>query len=348
MANVSVTTLTGTTVERGSSTEFHFGEGLFSPGANCPLGCGGPSVVLTDGRVFSFGGSGNSTIYVPVNGTWTVTEPCSNLPGPGGPESCGSSSWLHPTVLSGAPSSCGANCGKVLVSGGFGPTNNLPNKKTAFLFDPVTMSWQRTADMVLPRVNHTAALLPDGTVLVAGGCQIRRSGCGPSGGIADTGVEIFNAATETWTATTPMNSARSYHPMVVLDPKVGPCGNLCGRVMVIGGVNTGAPQTSVEAYDPIGKTWSVHAPLADWRYWNPAVQAGGGVLVLGGYNRSGDTSDYFDVATGEWTHLTEMAYPSGPGGRATRLGNGKVFNTNVGGQLFDPGTRKLTSIGPAM
>ena len=65
--------------------------------------------------------------------------------------------------------------GKVLVAGGNDlmtgpdyPATGLA-QATAELYDPASGTWTATASMLTPLDHHTATLLPDGTVLVAGG-----------------------------------------------------------------------------------------------------------------------------------------------------------------------------------
>jgi hypothetical protein len=58
------------------------------------------------------------------------------------------------------------NDGTVLLTGGLDRNTPLA---TAELFDPVSRSFTRTADMNTTRADHTATLLKDGTVLVTGG-----------------------------------------------------------------------------------------------------------------------------------------------------------------------------------
>ncbi len=62
--------------------------------------------------------------------------------------------------------------GKVLVAGGMFDVPS-ENSKTilasAELFDPATGLWSPTDPLSAPRYNHTATLLPNGKVLVAGG-----------------------------------------------------------------------------------------------------------------------------------------------------------------------------------
>ena len=62
--------------------------------------------------------------------------------------------------------------GRVLVAGGDREVANMPNPlplATAELYDPASGRWVRTTALGIPRAGHSATLLPDGRVLVAGG-----------------------------------------------------------------------------------------------------------------------------------------------------------------------------------
>ena len=72
------------------------------------------------------------------------------------------------------------NNGKVLIAGGdsdfiligpapYGALTPQSVLATAELYDPVSGTFARTGDMTAPRFGHTATLLPDGRVLIAGG-----------------------------------------------------------------------------------------------------------------------------------------------------------------------------------
>jgi len=79
--------------------------------------------------------------------------------------------------------------GMVLLVGG---TDGTSNVGPAELFDPATETWTTSGQLREPRINHTANLLPDGTVVVTGGSRDTV----PS---VLTSTEIYNPATGQWT-----------------------------------------------------------------------------------------------------------------------------------------------------
>ena len=97
-------------------------------------------------------------------------------------------------------------------------------------------SWNSTGSLNTARGHHTATLLTDGKVLVAGGKN--------SAGNALATAELYDPASETWTFTGSLNLARSGHAAILLAN---------GKVLVVGG--SGA-ETSAELYDPTSGTWT--------------------------------------------------------------------------------------------
>jgi galactose oxidase len=82
--------------------------------------------------------------------------------------------------------------------------------------------WRRTGSLTVPRRQHNATALPDGTVLVTGGT---RGGGGPNNGFNDLSAgqpvhaaESWNPATGQWTELSAEDTARCYHATAVLLP----------------------------------------------------------------------------------------------------------------------------------
>ena len=103
--------------------------------------------------------------------------------------------------------------GQVLVAGGWnGDISNI-GLASAEIYDPGTGTWTTTNAMNTARQNHTATLLPNGQVLIAGGA----SNTG-----ATNSAELFNPTNGTWTAIASMTTNRRVYSSRVGSP-VLPC-----------------------------------------------------------------------------------------------------------------------------
>ena len=128
--------------------------------------------------------------------------------------------------------------GRVLVAGGTHWFARHPGVSlaSAEIYDPVTGKFHRThRPMLSARDRPTASLLPDGTVLIAGG---------QNGGTEPASAEIFDPKTETFTALpSPLVTPRMAHSAETLPD---------GSVLLSGGWSTalGATTGSAETFDP--------------------------------------------------------------------------------------------------
>jgi hypothetical protein len=169
--------------------------------------------------------------------------------------------------------------GKVLVAGGYTSErlNDAAPVIDAELYDPATSAWTYTGALAGDRYGHTATLLPNGKVLVAGGTYLNH-GSGQQLQQILYSAELYNPDTGTWTPTGSMVVNRSDHTATLLPN---------GKVLVAGGFSgsglDGVPVNSAELYDPVSGTWTATGALAVNRYWHTAtLLPNGQVLVAGG------------------------------------------------------------------
>jgi len=121
--------------------------------------------------------------------------------------------------------------GKVLVQGGYLEEGNVATAD-ANLYDPSRGIFTSTGKMTTPRYAHTATLLGDGTVLIAGGFGSR------SGDPAPFTAEIYDPASGTFSRTGDLTTARGEHAATLL---------LDGTLLITGGDGVG----TAEIYRPI-------------------------------------------------------------------------------------------------
>lgn len=162
-------------------------------------------------------------------------------------------------------------------------------------------------EMVGGRLGHTQILLPDGRVLVAGGCQYSTMPPTQSWTPVAPSAEVYDPANGTWVATGDMVVPTCYHTAVMLGD---------GRVAVFGGFNgitvtevgpglftwTYTPVNRVEVYDWRTGVWTMISfggatPEARGYHTANLVQAPGNdmpefpvsFVVVGGMNMAGDS-----------------------------------------------------------
>jgi hypothetical protein len=212
--------------------------------------------------------------------------------------------------------------GTVLVAGGVINADSNPqvDLSSAELYDPDTGNWTQTNSMRTARFDHTATLLTNGTVLVAGGD-------GASGPLSS--VELYAPATGTWNSINPMNTARAAHTATLLPN---------GDVLVTGGaggsLNALSVLSSAEIYNPGTGQWTPAQPMRTARVAHTATLLNNGkVLVVGGESsipnlrpgQSIPSAELYDPATGNWTFTGAPHIPRGFGHTATLLPDGMVL-----------------------
>ena len=214
--------------------------------------------------------------------------------------------------------------------------------------------WQPTGSLSVPRGDHTATSLEDGSVLVAGGRSFNFS--------PEASSELYDPSTGSWTTLPPMSSARYGHTASLLD---GPACNAalpptwCGDVLVVGGNDS----ASAELFDPVTRTWSPTAgsPGAPRRDHTATALDGpacntatppswcGKVLVAGGETPTSpptrlNSAELYDPATSTWSpadSLTDAradhsAILLGSGTPLVAGGRGAGGSSIASAELYDP------------
>lgn len=247
------------------------------------------ATLLPNGRVLIAGGvdSGpaplaSAEIYDPIANSWSTA----------GSMNCGRAGYTA-TLL---PS------GKVLVAGGI-LGNQLQvcatGTMTAELYDPTTNIWSVVANTLAARYGHTATLLPNGKVLLAGGTHYFT---GTSTTIPS--AEIYDPSANTWSATGSMSVQREFHTETVLAN---------GTVLVTGGTTDGANAlSSTETYNPVANSWSPAASMSTARLFHTATMlTNGTVIVVGGRDANVyggfASTEIYNPTTGTWAPAASMS-----------------------------------------
>jgi WD40 repeat protein len=270
------------------------------------------ATLLPDGKVLIAGGVGSdgrpvraSELYDPANGTFV---PTGNLIAP---------RFDHTATAL-------AN-GKVLITGGDVTTAVVTDIQSAELYDPATGIFSPTGQvkryydpesnifwkqgtMNAIRAQHTATLMRDGRVLIAGG--------GDASATAQNSAEIYDPTTGKFTTIAPMNSPRKEQEAILLNN---------GDVLLIGGVDaSGQVLASAELFDPTANRFTLTtaafpgtgANMSTGRYENSAsLLPDGRVLIAGGSDSHTilNTAELYEPSRGSFICLGGPAASSSGG-----------------------------------
>ena len=237
--------------------------------------------------------------------------------------------------------------GQVLVAGGVACGNGRCSQlATAEIYDPVLQQFLPAGSMITARANHTATLLADGTVLIAGG----------STSDALSSAEIFDPVSQRFSATASMTTPRTLHTATLLDG---------GEVLITGGrgcaggCDDKAASLTAEVYDPPRRQFFYAGKLIHPRIRHSAtLLVDGRVLISGGRSCVADCegdktlqeTEIYDPGTGKFAAAGAMS-TARAAHQAIALPDGEVFvyggarrdgrtgsNYLNSGELFQPST----------
>src|SRR5580698_827095 len=240
--------------------------------------------------------------------------------------------------------------GNVLVAGGFGNTSDCQGvgaqaQNTAELYDANKGSFSVTGNMSIPRGGHTATMLTDGKVLIAGGAD---QGVGGAGSAT---AELYDPSIGAFTQTGSMAVARFRHTATLLKN---------GQVLITGGVplDSSIPTSTAELYDPATGIFTTTGGMSTAREEHTATLLDDGeVLITGGQSPVTGSSDLQLTATAEiYNPSTGLFAPTGSMTEArdlhtaTLLMDGTVLiagggNNSATAELYDPSTGTFSKTG---
>jgi hypothetical protein len=274
--------------------------------------------LLSDGRVWLAGvGKGctdqyetSTEFFNPSSGTWSD-----------GPELTSQRAYHTATQLAD---------GRIALIGGEDGHGKLANDGKIEFFNPTTNQLTQGPRMQKARLMHTATLLKDGRVLIAGGFTTTDENDNPETGYV-TEMEIFDPWTNTFSLVQALNYPKLFHTATLLQD---------GRVLIAGGrtqILTASGQITglinyfasniAEIFDPASSSKATMVTMTDFRSYHEGFRMQDGrVVLLGGFNNDFEplaydslvdsgystpisTTDIFDPTTNSFTRGSSLAHP---------------------------------------
>jgi hypothetical protein len=293
--------------------------GQFTPGGTLTTDGGGPATMLADGRVLVLGSRDRrAEVRDPATGTFTAT----------GSMITARSDETATLLLDGT----------VLIAGGAEPSDVADSAvSSAEIYDPATGTFSRTGSMKTARFDHTATLLRNGLVLVAGGTN---------GADSLSEAELYNPATGTFSSTGSMLEPLAENTATLLAD---------GQVLITGGVNHASADQTAELYDPVAGTFSATGMMVESAAAETATLLGDGRVLIAGGGDEGPTTagaQLYDPKSGTFSRTGSMGTPRQLAGAAL-LRDGRVLVAGgsngtlqlATAEVYDPATGTFAPTG---
>jgi hypothetical protein len=252
--------------------------------------------VLIVGRIYVTSFKPSCELYDPSAGTFT----------PAGPTNRARAAGHTATLLQN---------GKVLIVGGSGDSYDNQDP-SAELYDPFADTFAYTGSIASggSKFGHTATMLQNGRVLIAGGLSY-------SPMTTSSMAELYDPSSGTFAFTAGrMNTSRSGHTATLLQD---------GKVLIAGRYYSFSQPITAELYDPTVGTFAVTGQMiTDGSGQTATLLPSGNVLLAGGYTGSDSGSpanpEVYDPSSGAFSVTGSLRTPR-TGHTATLLQNGKVL-----------------------
>ncbi len=210
-------------------------------------------------------------------------------------------------------------------------SSSKPNKVAAQNDESAAI--KKISSLKATRSVHTATLLNDGTVLVAGGMD---NGQSPL-----KSAEIFNPETNSFQTIPDMKTPRVGHIAVLLKT---------GNVLIAGGFDSRKPTASAEIFDAKTKTFKAVENMKIARGGHVGTLLPDGKVLISGSETGEKEIEIFDEKTGSFSIAGKMSV-SRLAHTATLLENGKVLiaggsydhRLTKNAEIYDPVSNKFTA-----
>jgi hypothetical protein len=285
---------------------------------------GHTATLLLNGKVLICGGADRADSLGTVSDSAELYDPTTETFAPAG--NMTSLRWYHSATL--LPD------GRVLIVGGTTNPNAGGTGGSALssleIYDPVAGTFTAGSNMSAARMWHTATLLNNGNVLIAGGYGGTQS-VGPD--VRWTTAELYDPSTGTFSRTGDMTTARFNHRASLLPD---------GKVLITGGEGRiDGPIPWVELYDPDSGVFSLAGATGSVDTVGPAIVSllptGQVLMALNTYDSPTINADLYDPLTALFTGTGNMRVPRIFTG--TLLTSGSVLVAGQGtADLYDPTT----------
>jgi N-acetylneuraminic acid mutarotase len=239
---------------------------------------GHTATLLGNGKLIVIGGYGAAgplktvELFDPSSGRWTVL-----------PELSHARSGHTATLL---------HAGKLLVVGGYSALGGtLPAQIEMLDLELGRWSMPSSLPALSGRHGHTATILRNGNVLIAGGQGVN--------GSAMVESYMYVPGTNSWESAGPMLVPRAGHTASLLPS---------GRVLITSGLDTGKkPVAKAEVFDPTRKYWAERAWTSAGNMKNALPGAAAVVLLDGtvlvtGVGSAGASAEIYDPASLRWSN----------------------------------------------
>lgn len=232
-------------------------------------------VLLRNKKVLAIGGYREKSceLFDPLTETWTITDSIPTL------------RFSNYTVTE-------LKDGRILITGGFRISDDFTYMEylsNCEIYNPDTESWSIADSLITGRWGHTAVLLENGEMLIAGG----------STKTALRTCEIYDPLNDSWSTTASMKEPRFMLASILLPN---------GNVFISGGDSVGVniipTKKSCETFDVKNREWSYTPDMFDYRSGHKIyfISEKNQLLIFGGadfhstYEDTWETYDHVNLA----------------------------------------------------